>query len=187
VALRKFEHRAALTVGLLAVCGALLFKGAIWRSHARLASSPSSRAAWSILCWEQGGAEPRLINSSEGTQSLPLSAESIAYLRRDRFLDQIMALLYEEQRTEVQDAIVRALYWFGDAHGDQNPVMRFIKLWTCVECFFAIEETEITEANTRGIATLLTFAGYGVVERPAERIQTYSAVFLNCLYRNLPR
>ena len=95
VALRKFEHRAALTVGLLAVCGALLFKGAIWRSHARLASSPSSRAAWSILCWEQRGAEPRLINSSEGTQSLPLSAESIAYLRRDCFLDQIMALLHE--------------------------------------------------------------------------------------------
>lgn len=165
VALRKFEHRSALTVGLLAVCGALLYKGAIWRSHVRLASSPSSRAAWSILCWEQGGAEPRLINnSSEGTQNLPLSAESIAYLRRVCFLDRIMALIQEEQRTEVQDAIVRALYWFGDAHGDRNPVMRFIKLWTCVECFFAIEETEITEANTRGIAALLTFAGYGIIE-----------------------
>jgi hypothetical protein len=164
VALRKFEHRAALTVGLLAVCGALLYKGAIWRSHVRLASSPSSQMAWSILCWEQGGAEPRLISSSEDTQSLPLSAVSIAYLRRVCFLDRIMALLQEEQRTEVQDAIVRALYWFGDAHGDRNPVMRFIKLWTCIECFFAIEETEITEANARGIATLLTFAGYGIVE-----------------------
>ena len=131
---------------------------------AQFASASSSRAAWSILCWEQGGAEPRLINSSEGTQGLPLSAESIDYLRRVCFLDRIMALLQEEQRTEVQDAIVRALYWFGDAHGDRNPVMRFIKLWTCVECFFAIEETEITEANARGIATLLTFAGYGIVE-----------------------
>lgn len=29
VALRKFEHRAALTVGLLVVCGAFLYKGAI--------------------------------------------------------------------------------------------------------------------------------------------------------------
>jgi hypothetical protein len=164
VALQKFEHRAALTVGLLAVCGALLYKGAIWRSHVRLASASSSRAAWSILCWELGGAEPHLINSSEGTQSLPLSAESISYLRRVCFLDRIMALLQEEQRTEVQDAIVRALYWFGDAHSDLNPVMRFIKLWTCVECFFAIEETEITEANARGIATLLTFAGFGIVE-----------------------
>jgi len=164
VALRKFEHRSALTVGLLAVCGALLYKGAIWRSHVRLASSPSSQAAWSILCWEQGGAEPRVINGSEGTQSLPLSAESIVYLRRVCFLDRIMALLQEGQRTEVQDAIVRALYWFGDAHGDRNPTMQFIKLWTCVECFFAIEETEITEANARGIATLLTFAGYGIIE-----------------------
>lgn len=164
VALRRFEHRAALTVGLLAVCGALLYKGAIWRSHVRLASSSSSRATWSILCWESGGAEPHLINSGEGTQNLPLNAESIIYLRRVCFFDRIMALLDQVQRTEVQDAIVRALYWFGDAHGDRNPVMRFIKLWTCVECFFAIEETEITEANARGIATLLTFAGYGIVE-----------------------
>jgi len=164
MALRRFEHRAALTVGLLAVCGALLYKGAIWRSHVRLASSPSSRSAWSILCWEQGGTEPRLINSAEGTQNLPLSAESIAYLRRVCFLDRIMVLVDEVERTEVQDAIVRALYWFGDAHSDRNPVMRFIKLWTCVECFFAIDETEITEANARGIATLLTFVGYGIVE-----------------------
>lgn len=164
VALRRFEHRAALTVGLLAVCGALLYKGAIWRSHVRLASSPSSRATWSILCWEQGGAEPHLFNSGEGTQNLPLNAESIGYLRRVCFLDQIMALLDEVQRTEVQDAIVRAVYWFGDAHGDRNPVMRFIKLWTCVECFFAIDDTEITQANARGIATLLTFVGYGIIE-----------------------
>lgn len=164
VALRRFEHRAALTVGLLAVCGALLYKGAIWRSHVRLASSPSSRATWSILCWERGGAEPHLINSGEGTQNLPLNAESITYLRRVCFLDRIMALLDEVQRTEVQDAIVRAVYWFGDAHGDRNPVMRFIKLWTCVECFFAIDDTEITEANARGFATLLTFVGYGIIE-----------------------
>jgi hypothetical protein len=164
VAVRRFEHRAALTVGLLAVCGALLYKGAIWRSHVRLASSPSTKAAWSTLCWEQGGAEPRLINSGEGKQDLPMNAESMAFLRRVCFLDRIVALLGEGERTEVQNAIVRALYWFGDAHGDRNRVMRFIKLWTCVECFFAIEETEITEANARGIAALLTFTGYGIVE-----------------------
>jgi hypothetical protein len=164
VAVRRFEHRATLTVGLLAVCGALLYKGAIWRSHVRLASSPSTKAEWSVLCWEQGGAEPRLINSGEGKQDLPLSAESVAYLRRVCFLDRVVALLDESERTEVQDAIVRALYWFGDAHGDRNPVMRFIKLWTCVECFFAIEDVEITEANARGITTLLTFVGYGIVE-----------------------
>jgi hypothetical protein len=164
VALRRFEHRAALTVGLLAVCGALLYKGAIWRSQVRFASSPSSRATCSVLCWEQGGAEPHLINSGEGTQNLPLNAESITYLRRVCFLDRITALLDEVQRTEVQNAIVRAVYWFGDAHGDRNPVMRFIKLWTCVECFFAIDDTEITEANARGIATLLTFVGYGIIE-----------------------
>jgi hypothetical protein len=125
---QRFERRAALTVGLIAVCGALLYEGAIWRSHVRLSSSPSTKAAWSTLCWEQGGAEPRLINSGEGKQDLPMNAESMAFLRRVCFLDRIVALLGEGERTEVQDAIVRALYWFGDAHGDRNRAMRFIKL-----------------------------------------------------------
>ena len=42
--------------------------------------------------------------------------------------------------------------------------MRFIKLWSCAECFFAIGKTDITEANARGIATTLTFAGYRVLD-----------------------
>lgn len=40
--------------------------------------------------------------------------------------------------------------------------MRFIKLWSCAECFFAITDQDVTEANARGIATILTFAGYGI-------------------------
>jgi hypothetical protein len=40
--------------------------------------------------------------------------------------------------------------------------MRFIKLWSCAECFFAINDKDITEANARGIATILTCAGYSV-------------------------
>lgn len=40
------------------------------------------------------------------------------------FLDQIIALFAQEQRTEIQDAIVRSLYWFGDAHGGRNHTMR---------------------------------------------------------------
>jgi hypothetical protein len=93
-----------------------------------------------------------------------LGTELVTYLRKDCFLDQLIALLDQEQRTEIQDAIVRSLYWFGDAHGDKNPTMRFIKLWSCVECFFAIDQIDITEANARGIATILTFAGYRILD-----------------------
>jgi hypothetical protein len=164
VALQRFEHRAILTVGLLAVCGALLYKGAIWRSRVRLASSTPRPRGYSILCWEPGGEDPHLISTNQSEQLLPLGTELIAYLRKECFLDQLIALLDQEQRTEIQDAIVRCLYWFGDAHGDRNPTMRFIKLWSCAECFFAIDKTDITEANARGIATTLIFAGYRILD-----------------------
>ena len=107
VALQRFEHRANLTVGLLAVCGALLYKGAIWRSHIRLASSACRQKAHSILCWEQGGGNPHLISTGQSEQPLPLNTELVAYLRKECFLDRLMALLDQEQRTEIQDAIVR--------------------------------------------------------------------------------
>ena len=90
-----------------------------------------------------------------------MDGESVASLRRVCFLDRIIALLEQEQRTVVQDAIVRSLYWFGDAHGDTNPFMRFTNLWTCVECFFAIEETEITEAVGLSLRTASTFPQRG--------------------------
>jgi hypothetical protein len=93
---------------------------------------------------------------------LPLNAESMLYLRKECFLDTLAALLERKEHSEVQDARVRALYWFADAHADRNTTMRFIKLWSCVECFFAIEDKDVTGANARGLATILTFAGFGL-------------------------
>jgi hypothetical protein len=84
------------------------------------------------------------------------------YLRKECFLGTLTALLERKERSEVEDALVRSLYWFADAHADQNTTMCFIKLWSCVECFFAIADKDVTEANARGLATILTFAGYGL-------------------------
>ena len=47
--------------------------------------------------------------------------------------------------------------------------MRFVKLWTCAECFFAIENEEVTELNARGIATVLAFAGFQIIDLPEYR------------------
>src|SRR5258708_17548219 len=118
--------------------------------------------AVSVLSWEAGGANPSVSRSWGQDKKLPLNAETVSYLRKECFLDRLAELLGLEERTELQDAIVRALYWFADAHADQNTTMRFIKLWSCAECFFAITDQDVTEANVRGIAAVLTFAGYGI-------------------------
>lgn len=165
VSRRRFEHRTILTVGILTMCGSLLYKGAIWRSHVRALMTPEAQsAAVSVLRWEAGGANPILSRASGSAVKLPFDADSIRYLRENCFLDYLTILIDREERSEVQDSIIRALYWFADAHGDQNTTMRFIKLWSCVECFFAISDADVTEANTRGMATILTFAGYRLWE-----------------------
>lgn len=165
IALEQFEYRAVITVGLLAVCGAILYRGAIWRSRIRAVISPlEHRKAICLLRWESGGGNPSITRRLGWEPDLPLSAESVAYLTKECFLRQLASLLDRKDRSELQDAIIRSLYWFADAYGDRNPTMQFVKLWSCAECFFAIEKEKVTELNAKGMAAILTFAGFHVIE-----------------------
>ena len=162
-AFKQFEHQATLAIGILAVCGSLLYEGAIWQSYLRAGLSPFNQVTpMSIFRWEENGENPTLTRSWGDAKKLPLKTELIEYLRKECFLDQMSSLMESTPKSEVEESIERALYWFADAHGDRNTTMRFVKLWSCAECFFAINEEEITEANARGIASVLTAAGYGV-------------------------
>lgn len=164
VASEQFEHRAVLTVGILAVCGALLYKGAIWRSRVRAVTSPlEHRKTVFSLRWEVGGSNPSLSQKWGAEQDLPLSSESVAYLTEVCFLKQLSALPDRRDRSELEDAIVRAIYWFAESYRDRNPIMQFVKLWACAECFFAIDRKEIAELNAKGISAVLTFAGFNIV------------------------
>jgi len=99
-----------------------------------------------------------------GTQDLPLDSIGTKYLTEQCFLRQMAVLVGMSERTELQGAIVRALYWMADAYRDRNPMMQFVKLWSCIECFFAITKERITDANAKGIASILVFGGYRVLE-----------------------
>lgn len=159
-ALERFELQVALTVGILAVCGAILYEGAIWRSRVQPMLHPiEDRKPASLLMWESGGDQTRLSRRGGGTQDLPLDGIGTKYLTEECFLRQMAALVGMWDRTELQDAIVRALYWMADAYRDRNPMMQFVKLWSCIECFFAITKEKITDANAKGIASILVFGG----------------------------
>lgn len=163
VALSRFKHQTILTVGILAVCGSILFKGAIWKTHLCTGLSPlDKRDFFYTLRWTDEGKNPHVTQSWANAKKLPLNAEQIEYLRRECFLKEMSNLMELGVRSEVQEAIQRALYWYADAHGDQHDTMRFVKLWSCAECFFAISKDEVTEANARGIATILTCAGFDI-------------------------
>lgn len=164
VAQERFEMRVVMTVGVLAVCAAVLFPNAFRRSRVHpLISIGGPSDAITLLMWEQGGGSPSISRRWGREQDLPLDAAAVEYLNKECFLKQLASLPDREQRSELHDAIVRSLYWIADAHSDRNPPMQFVKLWSCLECFFTIGHEGITEANARGIASVLAFGGYGVV------------------------
>src|SRR5882724_902012 len=165
VASEQFEHRATLTVGILALCGAVLYRGAIWRSRVRAMISPlEHRKAISILMWERGGDNPSLTRKWGKEQDLPLDSKSIAYLTEECFLKQLASLPERVDQSELQEAIIRSVYWFADAYRDRNPTMQFVKLWTCAECFFAIDAEAVTDLNAKGFAAILAFAGFKIID-----------------------
>jgi hypothetical protein len=165
VALAEFEYRATIAVGLLALCGAILYEGGLRRSRVRAVISPlEHRKAIVMLRWDRGGDNPQLTRKWGFEQDLPLDSETVAHLTRHCFLKDLAALPAQANRTELQDAILRSVYWFADAHKDSNPTMQFVKLWSCAECFFAIDKVDVTDVIAKGFTTILTFAGYKIVE-----------------------
>jgi hypothetical protein len=164
VASEQFEYRAALTIGLVAICGAVLYKGAMWRSRVRAMISPlEHRKATLILRRDRGGDNPELTRRWGHEQGPSLDAKSLTYLTDHCFLKQLAGVPGRADRTELEEAIVRSIYWFADAYRDINLTMRFIKLWSCAECFFAIDKEGVTELNAKGFTAILAFAGFNII------------------------
>lgn len=89
-----------------------------------------------------------------------LDQERLSYLKADCYLDVLSSILSRPAPTELEACILRAVFWFAEAYRDRTPVMQFIKLWSCAENFFAVKHDGISELNAKGLATILTFAGY---------------------------
>ncbi|URI05922.1 HEPN domain-containing protein [Aquincola tertiaricarbonis] len=76
-----------------------------------------------------------------------------------------MRIFESEARTALEESIARGFHWFADAHRDPVPVMQFVKYWSCIETFFAIDQDDITRSLSIGVAAVLVFGGYEFVAR----------------------
>lgn len=188
-ALSRFDEHRHLTSGLLSALGAILYEAAFCRTRieSRIGFC-TTRKTPSLLRWMAGGEEPSVSWDGDHSALLIFNDSSFAYLRDQCFLSRFSAIFEKRQRSEIEDSVIRALYWFGDAQSDRNITMRFIKLWSCVECFFSIRKEDITQLVTKGMATVLTFAGYHLFEvdhyaRFKRDLRRYYDLRSRCLHR----
>jgi hypothetical protein len=70
----------------------------------------------SLFRWEDTGDGPSLTRKSGAGQDLPMERKSVEYLTTNCFLQEMASLIDKTNRSELQNAIVRALYWMSYRH-----------------------------------------------------------------------
>ena len=73
-------------------------------------------------------------------------------------------IVENREQSEVARAISKLIFWYSDAHRDSEPVMKFVKYWSCVEVFFSFENEDITHSVSSGLTSMLVFGGFQFVE-----------------------
>lgn len=172
VAEQKFSEQATLTVGMLAITAASMYeRGASGFRIGIVMTSEEAigRSVWFSWCerdlsltthYASPKGQPFPVNKALGDESDIV-----------RMINRAVAILQANNRTELEEAIARAVYWYSDAHRDPVLVMKLVKYWSCVEAFFSFENEEITHAVSAGLASILVFGGFRFVP-PSE----YSAI-----------
>jgi hypothetical protein len=189
VAQEKFYHNAELSLSVLRLYSCALYNSAIHKINIRLinncshAYGPASSFGW-------GDSEKNLIFTRyfKSTQDLKLDSERLKQLRSECFFEKLANIIDKQKKNELEEAIVKSLFWIGEAQKDLSCASAWIKLWSCVECFFTLGVEEIAEFNARGISSILIFGGYshkkyGDYEQLKKKIKNYYALRSKVVHR----
>ncbi len=168
VAENRFRTLADLVAGLLAVAAAvMLVDGASRIFVSPNMSGHDSHGDSTWYSWCEAG-ECFTIHRS-GIRGVPFTIdESLRDQLRDASVVSTALRIFESQaRTPLEEAVARGFHWFADAHRDPTPVMQFVKYWSCVETFFTIDQDDITQSLSIGVASVLVFGGYSFESQDA--------------------
>jgi Apea-like HEPN len=159
VAKKEFFHHARLTAGLFAVYAASTFEyGAHSFRIGAVASPEEARVPASIyLSWEEGSGFLGYTRQWRQGQEYEIDSKLVNKLQVDPIFLKMLEILQKPDPNKLEVAIVRAVYWFADAHKDSAEVMRFIKFWSCIESFFSEKKGDITKSVSIGTAAILAF------------------------------
>ena len=181
VAQQRFSEQATLIVGMLAVAAAALYEHGATGFRIGTAMTPE-HAIGSSSWFSWRGRDRSIVTHYASTRGQKLSVNRAFEDESDmhRMIHCAFAILQKKDKTELENAITRAIYWYSDAHRDPVLVMKLIKYWSCVEAFFSIGEDKITHAVSSGLASILVFGGFHFV--PSSEYRTLKRK-VACLYK----
>jgi hypothetical protein len=157
----KFYHTSELCLSLLRLYACILYQWAISSIHIRLVNTSwGSYGNASCVGWAAHDKHISFTRYLKPPHDLVLKSAQLDHLKAQCFFAEFGSLMDKGERSELEEALVRSVYWFGEAEKDQDNVGKWLKLWSCVESFFSSHPEDITESNARGVAALLAFGPY---------------------------
>lgn len=164
VAEQKFRIHAELLVGILAVYAASMYRNGARAFRIGIVMSPEAaygQSAW--FSWAESNRRLITHRKFRAQQDLPINRELLGHLSDEGVLDAACRFFQADTRTPLEEAIVKAVYWYSEAHRELVPVMKLVKYWSAIETFFSINGTDITQSVSGGLASVLVFGGFAFV------------------------
>ncbi|MCL5060559.1 MAG: HEPN domain-containing protein [Candidatus Thermoplasmatota archaeon] len=162
---KRFSEQATLAVGMLAITAASMHEWGASTFRIGIVMTPeeaTGRSVW--FSWHERGRGLITHYAFPSGQLFPVNTALGDESDMVRMIFHAFAILQASDRTQLEDAIARAVYWYSDAHRDPVLVMKLVKYWSCVEAFFSFEKDEvITHAVAAGLASILVFGGFQFV------------------------
>jgi hypothetical protein len=96
--------------------------------------------------------------------TLPIDVPLLENLKQHYFFSDLLGMLTNNNRTELDENILTSIYWIGEAQNDFLSESAFVKCWTALETIFSLDEDRVTKTLGRGIPILLAFGGYRFIK-----------------------
>ena len=164
VAQQRFSDQATLIVGVLAIAAASMYEHGAINFHIGMVMNPEESVGQST--WFSWNEKDRTLSThyqfARG-QGFPINKVLGEKSDLVDMVSRAIEISQASERSELEEAITRSIYWFSDAHRDPVLVMQLVKYWSCVEAFFSFENEEITQAVSSGLASILVFGGFDFV------------------------
>jgi hypothetical protein len=163
----RFIEFCRLACGLLASNAASMYELGSYGFPIGVITTPEEGHGRALsLSWKDTDRELRISSKSVRGQPFKINRELRATITESTIGRRAIYMMESENPTPLEEAWVRALFWFSDGHRDQTPVMRFLKLWSCAEVFFSASQTDISESVSFGLAATVVYGDFRSPEPP---------------------